>query len=62
MEHTVVAKKVVKGKTNVVLPELLGPTMMGARVVFDGPDTITARNANASSTELREVALAAKNC
>ena len=54
-------KRSSKGSSTVDLPVFVGPTIMGVRVVLEGPLMMIARNAAASSTCDRVALFSAKN-
>ena len=55
------AIQLIKGRTRVDFPELMGPTIIGTLVVFAGPVTRMFLRATASSTRDKDMELAAKN-
>jgi hypothetical protein len=52
---------VSKGKTKVDFPELVGPTIIGALVVLEGPEMRMFRKAAARPVRDKVSALASKN-
>ena len=60
VKHSLKSKECVVCKTQVVFPELVGPTIMGALVVLEGPEMRMFRKAAARPVRDKVSALASK--